>query len=178
LTSTEISTVTSELAQQQPALTSKQLMVTQRIESFDLAEDILHVMRHFKLPLSTLFLALSILKRVLYSIEDRFIFESMKEILSFNDQRKLLAYMSLSVASKYDEHVAFKFSDLLPQMKFDAPTEILEVILTPQNLRGLEGDLLRKLNFKIGDASEPSHMQYSRVHDKLMSAIPGVFTET
>ena len=62
--------------------------------------------------------------------------------------------MSLSIAAKYNERVAFKFAEMAHSLKFEAPTELLMSLIHPESLRMLEFELLRKLNFRIGDAAE------------------------
>ena len=74
-----------------------------------------------------------------------------------------MAYMSLSVAAKYNERVAFKFAEMSHSFKFEVPHVLLMNLIQPESLRMLEFELLRKLNFRIGDAAEVQ--QVSRIYE-------------
>lgn len=71
--------------------------------------------------------------------------------LNKRDKRRLAAYMSLSLAAKYSERVAFKMSTAAVQF---SSTSQHETVLTPMNLRLMEFELMQRLNFKVGESAE------------------------
>lgn len=79
----------------------------------------------------------------------------MRGKLSFRDQRKLAVYLSLSVSAKYNEHIAFKFTEMASSLRFEAPQEYIKTVLTSDALRVNEFELMRQLQFKVGDSDAP-----------------------
>lgn len=117
----------------------------------------------FKLSFSTLFLAISILQRTLYSPNDGFLSLPIRDLLSQRDQAKLQVYLSMSIASKYEDRVAFTFEEVAPALKFEAGSQISNV-LKPDILRACEGEILKKLTFRVGDHQST---RYSTIHDNI-----------
>ena len=80
----------------------------------------------------------------------------------------MLVYLGLSIASKYNERVAFKFTDMTSTLRLEQKSE---QEMKPETLRMLESETMRILSFQVGDAEAPDGMQYSRVHEKISEAL-------
>lgn len=69
----------------------------------------------------------------------------------------------MSIASKYEDRVAFTFEEVAPVLKFEAGSHISNV-LKPETLRACEGEILKKLTFRVGDHQTT---RYSAIHDNI-----------
>lgn len=98
--------------------------------------------------------------------------ESLNEIeqLSNRDKSKIAVYVSMSLAAKYNDRIAFKFDEFSEALRFESDFANVRAVLTNEKLRLIEYEILSKLNFKIGDSTEAS--QISRGHEILLKVFP------
>lgn len=87
-----------------------------------------------------------------------------------------MVYISLSLAAKYTERIAFRFSEFLHPLRFHTEMKELEQILTPTVLRNLEFDVLQRLDFKVGDSHLSIDQQYSQIGDSHVKGANALFT--
>lgn len=88
----------------------------------------------------------------------------------------MAVYISLSLAAKYNDRIAFKFDEFATVLRFNSDS--VRSLLTNEKLRLLEYEILTKLNFKIGDSSEEKAQQISRGHETLLKVFPATHSKS
>ena len=89
--------------------------------------------------------------------------------VSYNDQRKVFTFVSISIAAKYYERISMRLLDkkTFESIRFEEAVKC-ENILTPELLRMVEFEILKRLNFKVKDSVSNQNIddktrQYSRI---------------
>lgn len=128
---------------------SKQIRkeIIERTDSLklDLVENIMRVFKAYKLTINTLFLTISMLNRVYaYLAKGEKLFASLNQF-SENEKMKLAALICISLASKYQERIAFKLSALVKSLRI-----IDKELTNEEEMRMMEFEILRILEFRIG----------------------------
>lgn len=88
--------------------------------------------------------------------------------------------MSLSLAAKYSERVAFKMSTAAVQFSFTSPVAAAadsspkETVLSPMNLRMMEFELMQRLNFKVGESSNGPN-KTSMSHERVLNKVSDLY---
>lgn len=85
-----------------------------RSEAYEIAESMISAFKRFQLSLSTLFLALSILERFSQKSQGH---------IGLRDVKKVLSYMALSLAAKYTDRIAFKYSEFIKPLGVETELE-------------------------------------------------------
>ena len=91
------------------------------MDFLDFVEDMVHVYQVFKLSVSTLFLALSIIQRAfITNLTDTSPSVLLTGIIPKRDITKSQAYLSLSIAAKYNERIMFRFEEFIEALRFES----------------------------------------------------------